>query len=181
MQPLLGQRVKALRQERNLSMAEVSAGTGISKSFLSRIESGRSDITLGRLVDLLSFFRISFTELVPDPVATTAIVSRKGEERHIASRDEGIDMVLLRPAGNGSMQPFVVTYEPGAGTAERASHPGEEFLYVLDGEITLTVAGEQHVLSAGDNAYYAAELPHTTHNTGRGTATAFVVVTPAML
>ena len=181
MQPLLGHRVKALRLERNLSLAEVSAGTGISKSFLSRVEAGHSDITLGRLVDLLSFFQISFTELLPEAAVDPAVVSRKGEEREIASSDEGINMLLLRPAGGGSMQPFLVRHEPGAGTRERAAHPGEEFVYVIDGEITLTVAGDHHVLGAGDNAYYPADLPHATRNSGEGTATAFVVVTPAML
>ena len=182
MQPLLGQRLKALRQERGLSISEVAAATGISRSFLSLVEGGKSDITLGRLITLLAYFGVSITDLVPDAAPPpSALVTRVGEERHITSGSEGIDMLLLRPSGNGQMQPFLVTYEPGARQAEHASHTGEEFVLVLEGEVTLQVGAERTVLRAGDSAYYQAEVPHSTSNEGKQPARAFVMVTPAML
>ena len=72
----VGERLRELRRERGLSLAEVAEGTGISTSFLSVLETGRSDITLGRLMKLVKFFGTSVEELLPEAPSVDASLVR---------------------------------------------------------------------------------------------------------
>ena len=73
----LGSALKNLRRDRRLSLQDVSAGTGISASFLSLVENGKSDITIGRLVRLVTFYGIHLGDLVPVQPAAEPDLVRK--------------------------------------------------------------------------------------------------------
>lgn len=177
----VGERLRALRQERGLSLAELADATGISTSFLSLVETGRSDITLGRLMLLVKFFDTSVEELLPDSPSLDASLVRAVERRHVPSPAEGMDVYLLSPDTNRTMMPLIVLFEPEAGLAEYASHDGEEFLHVIEGALEVTVDGEGVTLEAGDSFYFVAEHPHTLRNVFDGTTRIFAVVSPPSL
>ncbi len=177
----VGERLRALRKERGLSLAEVAEATGISTSFLSLVETGRSDITLGRLVTLVKFYDTSVEELLPETVPLDNSLVRGDEQRHVASPAEGMDVYLLSPTTERTMMPLICTFEPGAGHVEPAVHEGEEFLHVLDGALEITIGGEATRLAAGDSFYFAAETPHTLQNVFDGRTRIFAVVSPPTL
>ena len=108
-----GGALRALRRERRLSLQEVSTATGISASFLSLIENGKSDITLGRLMKLAGFYDVHVSDLLPPGVGRDPIVMRAEERRHIYSPSEGIDVFLLGPDSERRMLPLLVEFEPG--------------------------------------------------------------------
>lgn len=177
----VGERLRALRHERGLSLAEVAEGTGISTSFLSLVETGRSDITLGRLMLLVKFFNTSVEELLPEPPTLDASLVHANERLHVPSPAEGMDVFLLSPDTERTMMPLIVHFAPNAGLAEYASHEGEEFLHVIEGSLEVTVEGEPVVLEEGDSFYFAAEHPHSLKNVHNGTTRIFAVVSPPSL
>lgn len=160
----LGSALRALRQTRRLPLAEVADATGVSASFLSLVENGRSDITIGRLTRLVDFYGVTINDLLP-PAGEDADVVRRDEARQLHSPDEGIDVYLLTSGTDRSMMPMLLVFDPGAGLAEMGRHPGEEFVHVLEGELVLEVEGsDSRRLRAGDSAYYAGDKPHLFRN-----------------
>jgi quercetin dioxygenase-like cupin family protein len=161
----LGEALRALRASRSLSLGDVASATDISRSFLSLVETGKSDITIGRLTRLLDFFGVSLAELGPAAMPADPEVVRPPERRQLHSETEGIDFYLLTPDTRREMMPMVVEFEPGARLAEHGRHRGEEFIVVLSGQLELDLEGSKpRLLQAGDAAYYSAERPHRFRN-----------------
>jgi transcriptional regulator with XRE-family HTH domain len=164
-QPELGRRLRSTRLEHNLSLSDVAERTGISASFLSLVENGKSDITIGRLTRLVECYGLSITDLIPPPTPAQAFVVRASEAALLHSAAEGIDFFLLVPNVKRTMMPMLVEIQPGASLAEYGRHPGEEFVHVIEGELTLDLEGvEPRVLAPGDSAYYDAQHPHLFRN-----------------
>lgn len=164
-QEFVGARLRALRGARRLSLGDVARETGISASFLSLVENGRSDITIGRLTRLVDYYGISITDLLPSPGARDPDVVRADEARQLHSPEEGATITLLSSGTDRTMLPMMVELAPGASLAESGHHAGEEFVHVLSGRLLLEVdAAEPHELAAGDSAYYKSDRPHMFRN-----------------
>ena len=161
----LGASLRSARRSRSLSLGAVATATGISTSFLSLVENGKSDITIGRLVRLVSFYGVPLADLLPAVPPAEPDIIRKSEQRTLPSATEGIAFRLLAPDTRGSMMPMVVEFEPSAHLAEFGHHAGEEFVHVMQGRLELQLAGSApRILKAGDSAYYSAERPHLFRN-----------------
>ena len=162
----LAEGLRELRRSRGLSLAEVAEATQISPSFLSLVEKGKSDITIGRLVRLVVFYGVALSDLVPiTTVPSFPGVLRVGEQRLVHSPAEGIDVFLLTPDTRRTMMPMVLRFQPGACLAEHGRHPGEEWVHVLEGKLSLELEGVDPVLlERGDSAYYPADRPHLFRN-----------------
>lgn len=157
----VGETLRQIRQGRGLSLSDVALGAGMSSSFLSLVENGRSDITIGRLTRLLEYFQVSITDILPNPEAAEPNVVRASERRLIHSPAEGIDVFMLGVDTRRSMMPMLLVFQPGAKLAEYGRHPGEEFLHVVEGRLELTLMGnEPRLLEAGDSAYYPGDRMH---------------------
>jgi quercetin dioxygenase-like cupin family protein len=157
----VGATLREIREGRGLSLSDVASATAVSASFLSLVETGRSDITIGRLSRLVDFYNISITDLLPDPGPAEADVVRATERRLIHSPAEGIDVFLLGADTRRSMMPMLVVFQPGARLAEYGRHPGEEFVHVLSGKLELTLKDSPpRLLGAGDSAYYPSDRSH---------------------
>lgn len=178
----LGARLRRLRKERDLSLAEVADGTGISASFLSMVEKGQSDITVSRLMRLVHWFGVSVADLVQEPDHSPVRVVRADQRRSVRLADERISIQMLAPDGKHAMMPVINVYEAGGGMADAARHEGEEFVHVLEGAVELTVGDDEPiVLRAGDSAYYRADVPHAFRNAGPGDARFLGITTPPNL
>jgi quercetin dioxygenase-like cupin family protein len=139
----------------------------MSASFISLVENGRSDITIGRLTRLIEFLGISITDLIPAEQPADPHIVRRNERRQLHSTVEDIDVALLTPDTNRLMMPLLLEFQPGAERAEYGTHdPGtQEFLHVIAGELILEIDGAvTRRLRAGDSAYYAADRPHLFRN-----------------
>jgi transcriptional regulator with XRE-family HTH domain len=178
----VGAALRAARRARRLSLAQVAAATDISRSLLSLIENGRSDITIGRLVRLSDLYGVHVSDLLDAAPAPEHVVVRADERQHLPMPDDGLDLHLLAPDSRRSFLPFIATFVPGGGSAEGVKHPGEEFVHVLEGRIRLEVAGEEPViLEEGDSAYYLSDRAHRWSNAGTGPARLISVAGPPPL
>lgn len=175
----IGAQLRALRASRGLSLAQVAEGTDISKSFLSLVEAGRSDITIGRLMRIVEFFGITINDLLAQDPGSQITVTRAESQRVLSSPSEGIADLLLIPDAERAMMPFIAVFSPGGSNSEHATHEGEEFGYVMEGEFILDIAGQDPiVLRPGDSVYFPALCPHAYRNASNGESRLLCVVTP---
>ena len=173
----LGARLRTLRRANGKSLAEAGAESGLSASFLSLVENGKSDITIGRLIRLVDVYDASITDLLAPSPSVDEHILRRHERHHVSSPSEGIDVLLLARHGRGRMMPQLLEVRPGASLAEPGQHEGDEWLYVLSGELVLEVDGlPTRVLSADDSAYYSSELRHSFRNPSSETAARIICV-----
>jgi quercetin dioxygenase-like cupin family protein len=174
----VGRKLRGLRVSRGRSLAEVAEATDLSPSFLSLVETGKSDISIGRLVRLVQFYGVGLAELLPTEGERPEVV-RSGQRRHVRSEAEGIDQYLLAPDANRTMMPVLVSYEPGRQALDPSSHPGEEWMHVLEGTMALDVEGSERViLNPGDSVYFHSDRPHSLSNVGDTKAWLVAAVTP---
>ena len=166
MQPDLGRRLRELREASGLALHEVADQTGVSKSFLSLVEVGRSDLSVNRFMRICEFYGVkpsAFLRGTSDGSDGTG-----SDSEHFLSPAEGSELVMLRPPEAGSaLLPVMTIYKPGAVT-ETFQHAGDEFVFVVEGRIRLVLSGESGdeivVLKERESHYFSGEIPHRFEN-----------------
>jgi transcriptional regulator with XRE-family HTH domain len=172
----LGTRLRTLRTERGLSLSQLEAATSISSSFLSLVESGKSDITISRLVRLADFFDVELNDLVEGSRVDRRPleVIRDGDGSILASRAEG---VVARFLGHQRWQlsPRISEFEPGGvfdvAEGEQAAremfHHRELFMYVVAGTFEIAVHGADPVKVTRGDAVLVRDGADRVANVGR--------------
>jgi transcriptional regulator with XRE-family HTH domain len=149
-----GSRLRALRRDRDTTLAELSAATGISVSTLSRLESGARRPTLELLLPLARAHGVTLDELVGAPPTGDPRVHLRPVVRH------GMTMLpLTRRAGGIQAYKLVIP----AGRRQKPdprSHEGYDWLYVLNGRLRLVLGDQDLVLAPGEAAEFDTRVPH---------------------
>lgn len=162
----IGRRVRALRLEKNLSLADLAAKAGISIGALSQIERGMSSLRVRVIWPLAAALDVEPSALIADgnePVNDLYCV-RANSRRALPVHSDGITKDLLSPPG-ASLTGMVVTVEPGGGT-EAYAHSGHEFGIVTTGEAELVVDSTRYLLKTGDSFAFKSTLLHSFRNPG---------------
>jgi transcriptional regulator with XRE-family HTH domain len=151
----VGPRLRSLRQQRHLSLAALSATTGISTSTLSRLESGGRKPTLELLLALARAYQVPLDDLVGAPPAGDPRVRLRPFRR------EGRTLIPLtqRPGGPRAYKMIVPPAGPDSDTEQKV-HEGYEWLYVLSGRLRLRLAEHDFVMKAGEVAEFDTRVPH---------------------
>ena len=159
--------MRALRLERNLSLAELAAKAGVSIGALSQIERGMSSLRVKVIWPLAAALDIEPSALITDgnDAGNDLYCVRADKRRQIPVKSEGIAKALLSPPG-ATLTGLLVTVEADGGTAEAYAHVGHEFGYVLSGEVELVVDSTKYVLKAGDSFAFKSTLLHAFRNPG---------------
>jgi transcriptional regulator with XRE-family HTH domain len=153
----LGAALRRARNSRGLSLAQVADATGVSRSLLSLIETGRSDITIGRLSRLARLYDIRLADLVPEPSHPDPLVVRAADRSAMHYQAEGIDVEILMPEGPHALQALLTTLSPRAAMKDFIVQPNEIFVLVLEGKVRTEFAdGREIVLDAGDSAAFVS-------------------------
>jgi transcriptional regulator with XRE-family HTH domain len=172
----LGTRLRSLRSERGLSLSQLEAATAISSSFLSLVESGKSDITISRLVRLADFFDVELNDLVEGSRVDRRPleVIRDGDGSVLASRAEGVTARFLGHQ-RWQLSPRISEFEPGGvfdvAEGEQAAremfHHRELFIYIVAGTFDLTVRGADPVKVTRGDAVLVRDGADRVANIGR--------------
>jgi transcriptional regulator with XRE-family HTH domain len=151
----VGPRLRALRQHRETTLADLAAETGISVSTLSRLESGQRRPTLELLLPLAQAYGVQLDDLVGAPMTGDPRVHLRPVTHH------GMTMVpLTRHAGAVQAFKMVIPAAPAPATPELKMHEGYEWLYVLSGQLRLVLGAHDLVLAPGEAAEFDTRVPH---------------------
>lgn len=151
----VGPRLRALRQARQSTLAELAAETGISVSTLSRLESGARRPTLELLLPLARAYGVTLDELVDAPQTGDPRVHMRPVSAH------GMTMVpLTRHAGGIQAYKLVLTAAGRPQEPDPQTHEGYEWLYVLNGRLRLVLGSHDLVLGPGEAAEFDTRVPH---------------------
>jgi len=164
----LGRRIRALRLERKLGIAEVAQRAGISVGALSQIERGISSLRVRVLWPLAAALDVEPHSLLADNQenAGDLYVVRASGRKEIPVRSEGIRKELLSPPGS-VLTGLLVYVEPDGGTGDSYSHAGYEFGLVRKGQVELTIDSVVYLLKAGDSFAFKSTLKHSFRNRGK--------------
>jgi len=160
-----GARLKATREERGFTLAELSVRTGISEDSLARVESGETVLPLGQLIRLSKVLSLRMADVIS--IGTEPFTIVRADQRQAFARfgetkqaNHGYEYESLAPGKKDrKMEPFIVTLHP-ASADEPSTHDGQEFIYVLEGEMEAVVEDKRDVLKPGDAIYYDSTSRH---------------------
>jgi len=168
--PTLGSNLRRLRKASGLSIANAAAQTEMSESFLSLVERGQSDLSLGRLGRLLALYEGDWNDVVPslphgDDTRSPDVV-RAGDELVFVSYGEQISASLLTKDTARQLTPMLWVYEPGGATEVRQANPTDVFTHVLEGTLTYEDESGTTELHPGDTVYIRAGASFQFRNAG---------------
>jgi DNA-binding transcriptional MerR regulator/quercetin dioxygenase-like cupin family protein len=171
----IGAHLRQLRAKKGLSLAQVASAVGVSVGFLSALERSQMSGSVGTLRKLARFYKTNILEFY-DANGTNSRRVRPAE-RKVLEAGDGVRMELLA-WGNTVMEPHLFRIAPKAGSGEPYTHEGEEFIYVLRGDLEITVDGEEYQLKPGDSFYFESATPHRWKNPGQKETLLLWVNTP---
>jgi len=178
----IGAKIRALRLKKKMGLVELGRHTGLSPALLSKIERGQLFPTLPTLLRIALVFSVGldffFAGSREKPVMT---VIRKSERvklperpgvREVAYKFESLDFRATERRFNAYLAEFA---RGSSDDARLHAHPGAEFLYVLQGSLTVRVGGDEHVLEEGDSMYFDSSVLHGYRRNGARNCSAVVV------
>jgi transcriptional regulator with XRE-family HTH domain len=151
----VGPRLRALRRQRDTTLAELSAETGISVSTLSRLEAGERRPTLELLLPLARAYGITLDELVEAQATEDPRVQLRPVKRHAMTM-----VPLTRRSGDIQAYKLVISGGRHRREPDLRTHEGYEWVYVLNGRLRLILAEHDLVLSPGEAAEFDTRIPH---------------------
>ena len=162
----IGIRIKSIREEKGLSLDQLSNLTGFDVELLSNIESSKVQPQLGTLIKLSKALDSAFGRIVSGVGDKLYSVTRKDEQKIVSrstsrkGRKQIYTYKSLAPEVKGRhMEALLVQLEENP-EDEMSVHEGEEFIYVLDGTVLLNIGGDKFELEPGDSVYYLSTTPH---------------------
>ncbi len=160
----IGERMRALRHQRDLSLQQVAAKAELSVGYLSQIERGLSSPAVRDLIRIAAALETDPSFFFPDTEqhkdAAGRIVVRLAERKEVAFH-AGVTKQLLTPEGASSVRVYLITLEPGGRAGEALyAHAGEEAGLVVQGRLHLTVESSEMFLNEGDSFRFDSNRPH---------------------
>jgi quercetin dioxygenase-like cupin family protein len=175
----LGTRIRSRRRHLGLTLKTVGEHSQLSVPYLSQVERNQANPTVTSLASIARALGVSLSYFVPDEQPHT-VVSRSGEGFDLHIRELPYRVRSL--AGRGpdlALEPLLISVEPRF-QSQPTSHLGEEFLYVLSGQLDLRVGDESFQLLTGDSAQHPSTTPHAWGNPGDNVTQLLWVGTPKL-
>jgi transcriptional regulator with XRE-family HTH domain len=173
----IGERLRELREARNISMRTLAARSGLSANALSVIERGKASPSVSTLYKLADALGISITVFFETDLERKQVVFLKSDARPHVSFTRGVFEGLGGEQFMGRVEPFMLTLENSANSGPRSmAHTGHEFVFCLRGELEYQVERQIFHLGPGDSLLFAAHLKHKWKNPGKTVATAIIII-----
>jgi DNA-binding transcriptional MerR regulator/quercetin dioxygenase-like cupin family protein len=172
-----GELLRALRQERGMTLRQASESAGLSVSFISSVERGASGASVTALQRLTSLYGATLLDLFARDGAQTRLV-RPGDRPTLELAGSGVRIEQLS-SGDAQMEPQLFVLAAGASSEGVYAHTGEEFMYLLEGRLSVWLGDdERYTLRPGDSLYFPSSLPHRWRNESSGETRLLWINTP---
>ncbi|PUB09583.1 helix-turn-helix domain-containing protein [Paenisporosarcina sp. OV554] len=154
-QGLVGITLKSLRKERKLTLKDLAAETGVSISFLSQVERGKSSVTLESLKKIADALSVN----------PSVFFAKDDVQDDLSIRQERFFYKdLSHGVQDASFSPILVTLQPGENEGNAFSHGGHEFLFVVEGLLTVEIDGKPVQLNEQQSILFDARKTHYWYN-----------------
>lgn len=179
----IGEKIKQLRNLHGLTQEELADRTELSKGFISQLERDLTSPSIATFMDILEALGSNPTDFFSEKVQEKIVYTPEDTFEKIFADEEGLGggyelRWLIPNAQKNRLEPIIVTLEPGTCFEEHDAHEGEEFGYILNGQVTI-VLGERRVRAKkGDSFYFKPSARHWVENRGKRPATVLWVATP---
>lgn len=164
-----------------MRLGELAKKVGISPSALSQIEKAKAFPSIITLKSIADNLHSSVGELIGEnEILTNNPLVKFSEKSFVEKNDSGTSLYLLSNHGNGKqMDAFLMELDKGAlSDGIMKNHPGQEFCFVLKGEILFSIDDKTYQLEKNDSFYFNSARPHQARNISKGTAQIIWIVTP---
>ena len=180
----IGDKIKNLRLKKGASIADVAKNSGIAESVIAGIEDHSISPPLGNIVNLANVFHVTVGSLLGDSADSPYCIVRKDDRKTVSrfsSTDGKAGSYSYESLGHQKqyrkMEPFMVTLTPTGDSPNLPNqHSGEEILFVVEGQVEVTLADHTDILNPGDSIYYDSNLPHIVACHGEKPASIFAVI-----
>jgi len=177
----LGLKIKELRLENGLTREELANRCELTKGFISQIENDLTSPSISTLSYILEVLGTSLGEFFSDSNEEEAFVYTEDDFGLKVDDELRHSMKWIVPnAQKYEMEPIIIEIEPGGKSVIDEPHAGEEFGFVLEGEIHLRVGKKKYICKQGNAFYYMANKYHYIENTSSAIARILWVSTPPM-
>lgn len=182
----VGSKIRQLRELQGLSVAELAERSQSSADLIEHIEAGALVPSLTPLLRLARALGVRLGTFVDDELQPGPVVVRAGHSEKVvrfsgkspSTQASALDFhALASNKRDRHMEPYLIDVHPAAPDAcALSSHEGEEFLYVLEGQIEVAYGATRYQLEAGDSIYYDSVVPHDVHAAGGADARILAMV-----
>ncbi len=160
---MVGENIRAIRLASQVSLTEVAARAGMTKSTLSKIETGQTSSPISTLIAIAAALGVHLSEFFRESTASPRyVLTRKGQGKSIVRDGTRLGYsyeALAVDFPDKPVEPFIITISPGDKEGS-FQHAGHEFILMLSGDLEFTLGEEKLVLHAGDSLYLDPHLPH---------------------
>jgi transcriptional regulator with XRE-family HTH domain len=177
----LGERIKRKREMLNLPLSDLSKKVGISVSALSQIENSKAFPSIVTLKSIANSLYATVGELIGEHESLTKNpLIKAGDVKFVKVNSSGTSLFLLSHHENSKqMEPYLLKFIENSDSSDiMNTHPGQEFIYVIEGKLMITLDNSQYILEKGDNFYFNSSILHILKNIHNSSAKVLWIVTP---
>lgn len=185
---IVGSKIKGIRESKNISIEEISERSGLSTDQITSIENDQYLPSLGPLIKIARALGVRLGTFLDDNDELGPVVCRAEERNSSISFSNGATDArkhmeyhsLAKQKAGRHMEPFIIDIQPSEEKNFKLSaHEGEEFIYVMEGEVEIEYGKEKYNLKVGDSIFYDSIVEHHVHGaTGKSARILAVVYTP---
>lgn len=175
----MSNRLKILRKRLGMTLEALSEKTGMTKSYLSKVERGLNTPSIAAALKLATAFNVSVEELFTEGSTSQASYSlvRNHERQTLSHNGHKADYaVLAHRVADLTLLPFIIRPPTTFADSTFKEHLGEEFLFVHEGEVEVDFMNERVILNCGDALHFNAQKPHRIRSVGEKQAQLLVVI-----
>lgn len=180
---LIGRTIKELRLRRGLTLEELAEKSGCTPGFISQVERNQAAPSVTTLYAIASVLGVQVTDFFPNVSNPTKVV-RRDERTTFNIEGSAVTYSLLTTKfPHAALLAFILTFLPSKQalpTDESRSHLGEEFIYILEGELRVWIGDVAYDLAAGDSLYFKSSAKHSLENYTDHPAVVISMITPSI-
>lgn len=181
----IGVKIKTLREFRDITKEELSKETNVNLNLINSIEEGDVVPSLTPLTKIAKGLGVRLGTFLDDAPQNGPVIVKNGETNSVVyfSGEENqtdVSALEFHSLGAGKndrhMEPFIIDVHTEDGDFNLSSHEGEEFIFVLEGEIEIKYGQDSFIVEKGDSIYYDSIIPHHLHSYNGGVSKILAVV-----
>lgn len=177
----IGPKIKTLRTSKGLGLAQLGEHTGLSAGMLSKVERGAVFPTLPTLLRIAMVFGVGLDHFFDDSGAPILEVIRAKDRLRLPNTTDKSPSFIFEsldfPVNDRPIETYLAEFLPRTAPTDPHQHNGVEFIYVMSGELIISVHEGTHNIEAGDSMYFDARYPHSYQCAGDDRAKVLVVAT----